>query len=94
MFSKLLELEAENMRLEALLAREKERTVLLDQSPLPKCESLACVSCANAVFQKSPSGGWVLLGCGKDRQCKDYKPLPTADLAIRQELILQGMQEQ
>lgn len=86
-------LEAQNARLTLMLARVEERTALLDKNPLPKCESLACVSCAHAVFQMTPTGGWVLMGCGKDRQCKDYQPLPTPDLATRQELIQQGMQE-
>lgn len=50
----------------------KRRSALMDAEPLPKCESLVCVSCINAVFKRDPMGCVHLIGCGFKRKCPDY----------------------
>ena len=50
----------------------KRLSALMDAEPLPKCESLACVSCVHAVFKRDPMGCVHLIGCGRDRKCPDY----------------------
>ena len=50
----------------------KRLSALMDAEPLPKCESLVCVSCVNAVFKRDPMGCVHLIGCGRDRKCPDY----------------------
>ena len=50
----------------------KRRSALMDAEPLPKCESLVCVSCVNAVFKRDPMGCVHLIGCGYERKCPDY----------------------
>ena len=50
----------------------KRRSALMNAEPLPKCESLACVSCINAVFKRDPMGCVHLIGCGFKRKCPDY----------------------
>lgn len=50
----------------------KRLSALMDAEPLPKCESLACVSCVHAVFKRDPMGCVHLIGCGRERKCPDY----------------------
>lgn len=50
----------------------KRRSALMDAEPLPKCESMVCVSCVNAVFKRDPMGCVHLIGCGYKRKCQDY----------------------
>lgn len=50
----------------------KRLSALIDAEPLPKCESLACVSCIHAVFKRDPMGCVHLIGCGRERKCPDY----------------------
>lgn len=52
----------------------KRRSALMNEEPLPKCESLACVSCANAVYKRDDLGCIHLIGCGFERKCSDYAP--------------------
>ena len=59
-----------------VLTRERDhykmKSALMDANPLPKCESLACVSCVNAVFKRDPMGCVHLIGCGYERKCPNY----------------------
>ena len=61
-----------------VLTRERDhykmKSALMDANPLPKCESLACVSCIHAVYQRDQFGGIHLIGCGRERKCSDYAP--------------------
>ena len=50
----------------------KRRSALMNAEPLPKCESLACVSCAHAVYKRDDLGCIHLIGCGRERKCSDY----------------------
>ena len=50
----------------------KRLSALMDAEPLPKCESLACVSCAHAVYKRDDLGCIHLIGCGRERKCPDY----------------------
>lgn len=50
----------------------KRRSALMNAEPLPKCESLACVSCAHAVYKRDDLGCVHLIGCGRERKCPDY----------------------
>ena len=50
----------------------KRLSALMDAEPLPKCESLVCVSCVNAVFKRDPMGCVHLIGCGYERKCPNY----------------------
>lgn len=50
----------------------KRRSALMNAEPLPKCESLACVSCAHAVYERDDLGCIHLIGCGRERKCPDY----------------------
>lgn len=52
----------------------KRRSALMDAEPLPKCESLACVTCIHAVYKRDKFNGIHLLGCGIERKCPDYVP--------------------
>lgn len=77
MFQTKSALRATIRKLELELETERHRTrrsALVEAAGLPKCESMACINCVHAVFQRSPMGAVFLLGCGKNRKCKDFTP--------------------
>lgn len=67
---------------------------VINSNALPKCKSMACAGCENAVFYNDVFG-WSLIGCGFKNKCADYKPVSpdreTAALLIQQGLTTQQM---
>lgn len=65
---------------------------VINSNSLPKCKSMACAGCENAVFYNDVFG-WSLIGCGVENKCADYKPVSpdreTAALLIQQGLATQ-----
>ena len=55
------------------LRYHKMRSALIDKSALPKCKSVACAKCDHAVYLNVPGHGYMLMGCGKDLDCEDFK---------------------
>lgn len=74
--------------LEDALESVERRNVIIDSIKLPKCKSLACANCRNAIFYYK-NGCSTLLGCGKDSVCDAYAPVNTPP----QEKALQLIQE-
>lgn len=60
--------------------RESEKTeainVLIKKTGLPKCESRVCRGCVHAAIEHIYDN-YILLGCTKDLDCKDYAPKET-----------------
>ena len=75
MFQTKRNLRAKIAELERELEKERHhdrRSALVHSVNLPKCQSLACVGCAFAVFQKGSGDEIFLLGCGKELKCNDF----------------------
>lgn len=49
------------------------RSALVEKANLPKCKSVACAGCDHIVYQNVHGLGYILLGCGKDLVCPDFK---------------------
>ena len=79
------------------LRYHKMHSALVDKADLPKCKSIACAKCDHAVYLNVPGPGYMLMGCGKDLNCEDFKERPDCipinkaiQLLIEQDLELQS----
>lgn len=81
--------------LEKQLAKKDRASAMIEEAALPKCKSQACANCSHVVFKMIPEFGIsIILGCGKDLACPDYKERvgrPSVDETLKI-LSRQGLQ--
>ena len=79
------------LKANALLREEiehhKRRGALMDATPLPKCEGLACLGCRKAIYRTDEYGEVHLIGCGKDMVCKEYEQASIPSTEEQRELL-------
>lgn len=76
------QVQTKNQFLKEELEHHKRRGALMDATPLPKCEGLSCLDCRKAVYQRDQYGEVHLIGCGRNRMCKEYEravPIPSIE---------------
>lgn len=94
MFTTRKALKKRIAELEAEVSRKKTYEKIsgfINDTDLPKCESLACVNCEHIVFQKH-RGYTFVLGCGKDHHCPDFQK---SELSVEdRQLLREALQSQ
>lgn len=73
---KELEKKIAELKSELFIEKDKNRqSALIQKEALPKCKGLYCFHCIYAIYKHDRYGdGYLLLGCGKDAECKNFTP--------------------
>lgn len=89
---RIKELQQENDNLKKEIKKIERENVFINNANLPKCKSLACLSCEHFAYFQVPSGNIIFLGCGKGETCDCFsakkEPISDKDRQLLQSKLL------